>query len=327
MPIHWPRFVEVIRSHQRFLLISHVRPDADALGSELAMAGALEALGKHVRIVNGQATPPNLQFLDPDKKIKAINIDVQPPELADVEVAMILDTSAWVQLGAMADVFRALTAKKIVLDHHMSDDELGAEMFKDVTAEATGRLVVDAVHALGLQLTPQIATPAFAALATDTGWYRFASTSGNTYRCAGELVDAGANPAGIYKALYEHDTLARLRLIGRTLARAQTDLGGRLIYTSVKREDFTETGAIASDTEDVINMTLQVAGTEVAVICVELTGGKVKISLRSRGKMDCSRLAEQFSGGGHKAAAGATLDGPVEEAQRKVLDAVRAALR
>jgi phosphoesterase RecJ-like protein len=327
MPINWPRFVEVIRSHQRFLLISHVRPDADALGSELAMAGALEALGKQVRIVNGQSTPPNLKFLDPEGKIKAINVDVQPAELADVEVAMILDTSAWIQLGPMADVFRALKAKKIVLDHHMSDDELGAEMFKDVTAEAAGRLVVDAVHALGLKLTPQIATPAFAALATDTGWFRFASTSGNTYRCAGELVDAGASPAAIYKSLYEGDTLARLRLIGRTIDRAQTDLGGRLIYTSVRREDFEATGAIASDTEDIINMTLQVAGTEVAVICVELADGKVKVSFRSRGALDCSRLAEQFSGGGHKAAAGATLPGPVDEAQRKVLDAVRAAMR
>lgn len=214
-----------------------------------------------------------------------------------------------------------------MLDHHVSDDELGAEMFKDVTAEATGRLVVDAVHALGLKLTPAIATPAFAALATDTGWFRFASTSGNTYRCAGELADAGVKPAAIYKALYERDTLARLRLIGRTIERAQTDLGGRLIYTNVRREDFAATGALASDTEDVINMTLQVAGTEVAVFCSELADGNVKISLRSRGTLDCSRLAEQFAGGGHKAAAGATLPGPVDEAQRKVLDAVRAAMR
>ena len=95
----------------------------------------------------------------------------------------------------------------------------------------------------------------------------------------------------------------------------------------MRREDFDATGAIASDTEDIINMTLQVAGTEVAVICVELADGKVKVSFRSRGSLDCSRLAEQFSGGGHKAAAGATLAGPVDEAQRKVLDAVRAAMR
>ncbi|MGC3972048.1 MAG: hypothetical protein QM775_33315 [Pirellulales bacterium] len=94
MSINWPRFVEIIRAHTRFLLVSHVRPDCDALGSELGMAGILEALGKQVRIVNGQGTPPNLNFIDPAKKIRAIGVDVQPAELADIEVIMILDTSA-----------------------------------------------------------------------------------------------------------------------------------------------------------------------------------------------------------------------------------------
>jgi nanoRNase/pAp phosphatase (c-di-AMP/oligoRNAs hydrolase) len=139
MSINWPRFIEVIRSHQRFLLVSHIRPDCDALGSELGMAGILDALGKQVRIVNGQATPPNYQFIDPQKRIKAINVDVQPADLDDVEVLMVLDTSAWAQLGPMADVVRATKAKKIVLDHPMSSDDLGAELFKDVQAEATGR--------------------------------------------------------------------------------------------------------------------------------------------------------------------------------------------
>lgn len=326
MAIHWPRFVEIIHAHERFMLVSHVRPDADALGSELGMAGALEALGKRVMIVNGQTTPPNLRFLDPDRKIKVIGGDVQPAELADVEVAMVLDTSAWVQLGPMAEVFRSLRAKKIVLDHHVSDDELGAEVFKDVKAEATGRLVLDAVRALKLQLTSAIATPLFAALATDTGWFRFASTSGGTYRAAAELVDAGASPPAIYRSLYERDTLARLRLIGRTLARTETDLNGRLIWTSICRDDFAATGAIPSDTEDIINMTLQVGGSEVALILVEQTDGQVKISFRSRGALDCSKLAEQFAGGGHKAAAGAMLPGPLDTARQRVLDATRRAM-
>src|SRR3954468_24137105 len=98
MSINWPRFVEVIRAHQRFLLVSHIRPDCDALGSELGMAGVLEALGKNVRIVNGQTTPPSLRFIDPTNRIKAIGIDVTKEQLADVEVLMVLDTSAWAQL-------------------------------------------------------------------------------------------------------------------------------------------------------------------------------------------------------------------------------------
>jgi phosphoesterase RecJ-like protein len=240
---------------------------------------------------------------------------------------LVLDTSAWQQLGDMAIVLRSTAAKKAVLDHHVSEDDLGAEAFKDTQAEATGRLVLEAAGQLGVPLTPEIATPLFAAIATDTGWFRFSSTTGGTYRCAGQLVDAGAKPTEVYRSLYEQDTLARLQLIGRTLARAQAELDGRLIYTAIFQDDFKATAALPSDTEDVVNLTLTVAGTQVAVIFVEQLTGKFKISFRSRSSVDCSRLAEQFKGGGHKAAAGATVDGPVEAAQRRVLDAVRAAMR
>src|SRR3954467_14837632 len=99
MPLSWPRFVELVRSHERFLLTSHIRPDCDALGSELGMAGVLEALDKQVIIVNGQATPPNLQFIDPNRKIKALGVDVEAKDLQEIEVLMVLDTSAWAQLG------------------------------------------------------------------------------------------------------------------------------------------------------------------------------------------------------------------------------------
>lgn len=325
--IDWPRFTWLIHSHQRFLLTSHIRPDCDALGSELGMAGVLDSLGKDVLIVNGQKTPPNLAWIDPKRRIKAIGADVQLADLDDREVMLVLDTSAWQQLGDMAIVLRSTAAKKAVLDHHVSEDDLGAEAFKNVKAEATGRMVLEAAGQLGVKLTPEIATPLFAAIATDTGWFRFPSTTGDTYRFAGQLVDAGASPTEIYRALYEQDTLARLQLIGRTLARAQSELEGRLIHTAIFQEDFKATQAIPSDTEDLVNQTLTVAGTQVAVIFVEQPGGKFKISFRSRSGVDCSRLAEQFAGGGHKAAAGATVDGPFDQAQRRVLDAVRAAMK
>src|SRR5271170_2555261 len=108
--IDWKRFCEMVRSHERFLLTSHIRPDCDALGSELGMAGVLEALGKKVLIVNGQATPPNLKFIDPQGKLKALGVDIQPGELESIDVLLVLDTSAWAQLGPMADVVRATRA-------------------------------------------------------------------------------------------------------------------------------------------------------------------------------------------------------------------------
>jgi phosphoesterase RecJ-like protein len=326
MPINWPRFSEIIRTHERFLLVSHVRPDCDALGSELGMAGVLESLGKKVRIVNGQATPPNLAFIDPAKRIGVIGQTVQPAELAEVQVVMILDTSAWQQLGAMADFIRPFPGKRLVVDHHVSADELDAEEFKDTTAEATGRLVVDAAEALGVKLRPEIAMPLFAAVATDTGWFRFGSASAQTYRTAARLIDAGASPATIYRDLYEQDTLGRVNLRGVILSRVTSELGGRLAYTHVLKEDFERTNSLPSDTEDVINMALAIKGTEVAVIFVEQAGGTFKISFRSRSAVDCSQLAERFAGGGHKAAAGATVNGTLAEVQPLVLDAVRTAM-
>lgn len=292
------------------------------------MAGVLEKLGKRVAIVNGHATPRNLQFLDPTGRIKALGVDVQASGIGDFDALMVLDTSAWAQLGPMGDVVRAFSGKKIILDHHVSSDDLGAEAFKNTTAEATGRLVLEAADHLGVTITPEIATPLFAALATDTGWFRFRSLAADSFRFAGRLVDAGAVPQEIYTALYERDTLARIQLIGRIIARAQTEMDGRLVHTACFREDFEATGAEPSDTEDVVNMTLAVAGTQVAVIFVEQQTGGFKISFRSRAAgVDCSQLAEQFGGGGHKAAAGAFLSEPFESAQRKILDAVRAAMK
>jgi phosphoesterase RecJ-like protein len=326
MSIQWSRFVEIINAHQRFLLVSHIRPDCDALGSELGMAGVLEAVGKTVRIVNGQATPPNLAFIDPTKRIGVIGETVQPAELANIEALMILDTSAWAQLGPMTDFIRAFPGKKLVVDHHLSEDDIGAEPFKDVTAEATGRLVVEAAEALGVALTAEMAMPLFAAIATDTGWFRFPSTSSGTYRVAAKLLDAGANPAAIYNALYERDTLGRMKLRGLVLTRIEAELAGRLAHTYVLKEDFARTNALPSDTEDAINLALAIGGTQVAVIFVEQQSGGFKISFRSRSAVDCSKLAEKYGGGGHKAAAGAFVKGPLAEVQPLVLDAVRKAM-
>ena len=326
MSIDWTRFVELIKAHKKFLLVSHIRPDCDALGSELGMAGILTALGKDVKIVNGMATPPNLAFIDPDHKIGVIGQTIQAADLADRDAILIVDTSAWQQLGAMADVIRAHSAKKMVLDHHVSEDDLGAENFKNTTAEAAGRLVVEAADALGVALTPEIATPLYAAIATDTGWYRFGSASAYTYKMAARLIEAGASPSKIYNSLYEQDTLGRVLLRGIILSKIKAELNGRLVYTHVLKEDFTNTGALPSDTEDVINMALAISGTQFAVIFVEQQTGGFKLSFRSRCAADCSKIAEQWGGGGHKAAAGAFLAGSLAEVQPKVLDAVRKAL-
>lgn len=326
-PIAWPRFAQIVRDHSRFLLTTHIRPDCDAIGSTMGMARILERLGKQVDLVAAFDLPRPMRFLDPEGRFKRIGRDVQPADLGHVEVLMVLDTSAWAQLGEMGDLIRSTRAAKVVLDHHVTSDDLGAELFKDTSAEATGRLGVEAARALGVPLTPDIAVPLFAALATDTGWFRFASARSDTYRLAADLIDAGAAPHALYKDLYENDSIARLRLIGRAMARVEMEREGRLIHTFISQDDFRAAGAAPSDSEDIINMTLGVGGTQVAVILVEQATGGFKVSFRSRCDLDCSRVAAQFGGGGHRAAAGAFVPEPLPVAQPRVLDAVRAAMR
>ncbi len=186
--------------------------------------------------------------------------------------------------------------------------------------------MIEAADRLGVRLTPEIARPAFVALATDTGWFRFSSTTSATLRLAARLVDAGARPDQLYKELYENESHARLQLIGHTLARSRTDLDGRLVYSWIGLADFAAAGAVPSDSEDIINMMLSVGGSEAAVILVEQPDGGFKVSFRSRCHVDCSAVAEQFGGGGHRKAAGAFVNEPLEPARQKVLDAVRAAM-
>jgi phosphoesterase RecJ-like protein len=324
---NWSKFVEMVTASQRFVLTSHVRPDCDALGSELALAAVLESLGKDVVVCNAFAVPPNYRFLDPGGKLLQLGVDLTAAELESYDVLIILDTSAWAQLGAMGEVIRATNLQKVVIDHHVGGDELGADLLKDTHAEATGRLVVDAADALGVRLTPESAQCALAALATDTGWFRFSSTSAETLHLAARLMGAGADPARLYKDLYEEETLARLKLAGRTMAKATVELDGRLIYTWIEQSDFAAVGALPSDSEDMINTLLSVSGTEAALIFVEQASGGFKISFRSRCDLDCSELASRCGGGGHRKAAGAFAEGPLESVRSRGLDAVRGAMQ
>ena len=321
MSVNWKRFADQISHYKSFVLVSHVRPDCDALGSELGMAMVLRHIGKEVRIINAHRVPPALQFLDPAGNIEVLGDDVEAEDIT-ADCFMILDTSAWVQLGDMADVIRSASCDKMVLDHHVGEDDLGATMYKDYQAEATGTLVVQAADALGVPLTRQMAQPLFAAIATDTGWFRFASVTAETYRVIARLIDAGVVPAEVYGDLYERDTLARLKLRGLILSRTQSELDGALMYTWVERPDFEALGALPSDTEDSINLTLAVENTKAAVIFVGQKNGGFKMSFRSRCDLDCNEIAQRFGGGGHKAAAGAFQEGTLDDVRGRVLPVV-----
>ena len=326
MGVNWVAFKNQISHYSSFVLVSHIRPDCDALGSELGMAEVLRAIGKTVRIINAHRTPEALQFLDPAGNIEVLGDDVESEDIT-ADCIMVLDTSAWAQLGDMGDVIRGSRADKIVIDHHVGEDDLNATMYKDYQSEATGHLVVQAADALGVPITRSMAMPLFTAIATDTGWFRFSSVTAETYRTIARLIDAGVVPCEVYGDLYERDSLGRVRLRGLVLSRTKAEIGGTLMHTYVEKEDFEAMGALPNDTEDVVNLTLAVKGAQAAVIFVGQSRGGFKLSFRSQGALDCNQVARHFGGGGHKAAAGAFVEGNLDEVQDRVLPIVRDAMR
>lgn len=327
MNINWDPLRQIIQSHQRFVISSHVRPDADAIGSELGLARLLELLGKTVQIVNTSPTPANLFFLDPAKQVKQLGAAATPEDILKAEVHIVVDTSSWAQLSDVGKVMRESSAKRVVIDHHVSADDLGAVEFKDVSSEATGSLIFQLSEALGVTVPADAATALFAAIATDTGWFRFAAVTSETMRIAGKLIERGASPPAIFRELYEQATLAKMHLVGRALNRMKLDCDGELAYTTIEWKEFVEVGAVPADTEDLVNECLKVAGTKGAFIAIEQQNHQVKVSFRSRVEgLNVAAVAEKFNGGGHRMAAGATLQGPFESALGKALEVMKEAI-
>lgn len=325
MPVDWSPFVEFVRSHQAFLIMTHVRPDGDALGSEIGLACALRQRGKRVRVAVASDLGPRYEFANtvstPIERFHAPG-----DEFRDVDAIVVVDTGTWSQLGDFGPFMRSMSCGKAVIDHHRTQDDLGGLRFVDTTAEAAGRLVYDATRALGVPLTAEAANAIFLALATDTGWFRHSSVEPRTFELAEELLRAGARPTPLYDAVYAASTLARMRLTGKALDRMTAEAGGRIIHTEVRLSDYAETGATPPDTEDLINYPRAVAGVEIALVFIEQKDGTTKVSFRGRDARDVGRLAEQFGGGGHKLAAGATVPRPLTETRAAVLAAAVAAL-
>jgi phosphoesterase RecJ-like protein len=322
MPIDWTPLRKLVAECDSFALTTHTRADCDAIGSELGLLYALEALGKRVRIINADAPPDHIRFIDVEGRVEVLGEGVTVEEVHQADAHIVCDTSAWGQLGAMADVIRTSPAQRFVIDHHQSGDDLGATVLKDDTAEATGRLIVEAMDALGVQLSPKAAMPLFTAIATDTGWFRFPSVSPVTYRTIARLMEAGANPSELFQQLYDRNTAARVRLHGRIMESLSIELDGRVAFGQATDEDFAATGAAQADTEDVVNRLLSVEGVEVAVLLANMEPGLIKASLRSRSIVDVRPVAELFGGGGHAKAAGVRIRGTLAEARAKLLAAV-----
>ena len=322
----WQELEVLVDEAERVLLTTHTRPDGDGLGSELALADLLVQKGKEVEIFNPSPTPRRYHFLDPDgSRIGFPKDSVGAPSMAP-DLLIIVDTGTWSQLGRLADYVRQTSARKVVIDHHGSQDDLGALQLVDSASAASGMLIYQAFERLEGQLTADSAHALFVAVAMDTGWLRHPNATPEVFAVAGELVALGARPSEAFHHLFEANTVSRLRLLGVMLDRLTQSRAGRLAYSFLLQQDIRDTDSHPMDTEDFINYLMSVQGVETAALFIEQKGGGTKVSFRSRGGLDCRRLAEQFGGGGHQAAAGATLDIPIDEARKRVLGATELAM-
>ncbi|MGL6072606.1 MAG: DHH family phosphoesterase [Fimbriiglobus sp.] len=322
----WQPLVEMIAGAERILLMTHIRPDADGLGAQLALAEGLRAQGKTVRVVIASPLPARYRFLDPNGD--RVELFQLPGDgFRNVDLVIVMDTGTWNQLGDFGPFLKTLTVPKAVVDHHRTQDDLGAVRFVDTTAEATGRMAYELLMALKAPINSIAANHMFMALALDTGWFRHPNTTAATFALAEELVKLGANPPPLYEQLFECATMGRLKLIGVALSRMQVVEAGQVAFTEIYLQDYADCGAVPGDTEDLIDYPRSIDGVEVAMLFIEQHDGGTKISFRARSRVDVSKFAEQFHGGGHRLASGARDPRPLPEARAAVLAAIQLALK
>jgi len=321
MSIDWSVLKQFVAEPQRFIISTHMRPDGDALGSALGLAYTLRQLGKESLVVSPSPLPPRYVNV-----VSSTDVIVYDPAneaaIGAVNAIVIVDTGTWNQLGKFGEWMKRQSVPKLVIDHHRTQDDLQGPRLVDIEAEACGRLIHEAAMALGVHITPAIASVLFMALATDTGWFHHRNVSAATFALAAKLTEEGAETTTLYQKLYDSNSLARQKLMGHVLLNLDIAHGGDVCHASITLEDYLKTGAVPLDSEDMVNLTLTVSGVDVGLLFLEQPTGGTKVSFRSRGKLDCSKIAEHFGGGGHSAAAGAIIRKPLVEVRTTVLQEV-----
>jgi phosphoesterase RecJ-like protein len=305
--------VDALRSHDRFLLMTHENPDGDALGSILAAKLALEQLGKDVvmYLYGETPLPREYGFMALDDLRRTL------PEDSDERVLVALDCANESRLGRDEPSVIACVARSIDIDHHHDNTRFGDLNLIVPDASSTGEVLRDIVAGLGVELTPEIAEPLYIALVTDTGRFQYANTTPKALRLAAELVEAGADVHRVFQGVYESVQFAKLKLLARALERAQVYEGGAIVVSYLVRTDFSEVGAAEPYSEGIIDYLRAVEGASMAVLIREPPRGDGptrRVSLRSSvDELDVSAIARKSGGGGHPQAAGFSSEASIEE--------------
>ena len=314
-PLH--QIVEALRSRQRFVLSSHSRPDGDSIGSQLAMAYALRALGKEVTIVNRDPAPgPIMQFPGVDSIVIASEVT------GEYEAAIIIECSDLARTG-VSGLDRTFV---INIDHHPGNTGYGDINWFDPSASACGEMVFDLVRAIGVPLSPEVATHVYLAILTDTGSFHYSGISPRTFAVCKETLEAGVDPVQVARMVYDSNHMGRLKLFGAVLSAMQIDRTGRIAIVYVDHAMARAAGGSYEDTEGLVNLPLTVKEIEAVIFFKQEEDDEYRVSLRSKGEIDIGAVAKTFGGGGHKNAAGCTVRGSIDDLQKLMVDKVERAI-
>jgi phosphoesterase RecJ-like protein len=301
--------LDLFRARGRFVLTTHINPDGDGIGSEIALASWLRDRGKDVRVINAGPLPAVYRFLDPRGTVAAFDPLRDDAALAVADVIVVLDTNHPDRLGSMKDSVLGSPAVRVCIDHHLDPSPFASPVLIDDNATSTGEILYRLLFREGEERpSAEAAAGLYCAIMTDTGSFRYPRTGPATHEIVSRLIDCGADPVGIYAEVYERWSPGRIRLLGEVLAGLAMEYGGRLAHVTVTREMLSRTGTREEDTDNFTTYPMSVAGVRVGILFLEIEGG-VKISFRSKGTIPINALAMEFQGNGHKNAAGARLAG------------------
>ncbi len=307
--------VDLIYNNQEFILTSHVNPDGDSIGSEIALYLYLKSLGKNARILNYSPTPENYTFLDKDKVIEQFDEGVHKDLILNADVIFILDTNEYQRLRTLAPFIQTSKAKKILIDHHLGFDPGNFDKYiVDTDSPSTGEILykffkeAEAIKKSGNIINREIAKALYTAIMTDTGSFKFDRTDKETHLITAELLEHGLEPYGIYSEVYNKATIGKLHLLGRFLENIELFNDDKTAYSVMLQKDFEETGTDEYAIEGFSTHLMSLSTVVLAIVFTETKRG-VKLSFRSKGSIKSNQLAAEFGGGGHQNAAGSFIFG------------------
>ena len=309
--------IELIENKERFLITSHKRPDGDSLGSSLALYWVLKGLNKDVTVFMRDIVPHAYS------KLPGADDVVTGPELqAQYDAVFVIECSDIDRPGLIG-----LEKQHVVnIDHHSTTVLFGSVNWIDSTASAVGEMIYNLSKALGVSVTKEIAECVYAALLTDTGSFHFSNTTERTFKVASELVRRGVEPANISQAIFYSNRYSKIKLLGMALSTMQCDESGHIAWITLMQDAMNETGATEDEADGIVNYPLSIAEIEVVIFLKQMPNDEFRISLRSKGKVNVAKIAEGYKGGGHRNAAGCTLNGPLDDLVQELVARVQTAL-